>query len=204
MSLVKCPECGQMVSDKSPNCIHCGAPIEKKSFCPECGSEIPQGSRNCPGCGCPNPKYTAPSLNRDESVTMSSSTQQIPPSSTNAKDIGVSEEGNKEKVRQFLAIHGDKFPSSKRFEIESLLTNSSNDSIAIAQGLSYKKSSTTLVLAIFDFDRFYLGQIGTGILKFITAGGIWIWWIIDLCHAKSRTKKYNYKLLVKKLQGFRN
>lgn len=29
MSLVKCPECGQMVSDKSANCIHCGAPIEK-------------------------------------------------------------------------------------------------------------------------------------------------------------------------------
>lgn len=126
-----------------------------------------------------------------------------PPLSTNAKHIGVSEGGNKEKVRQFLAIHGDKFPSSKRFEIESLLTNSSSDSIAIAQGLSYKDRSTTLVLAFLCFDRFYLGQIGSGILKYITGGGFCIWWLIDLCNTKSRTQEYNYKLLVKSLQSLR-
>lgn len=27
MSLIKCPECGKEVSDKSQNCIHCGYPI---------------------------------------------------------------------------------------------------------------------------------------------------------------------------------
>ena len=96
MSLVKCPECGQMVSDKSPNCIHCGSPISKKAFCPECGAEIPQSSQNCPNCGCPNPKYTAPSLYRDESVTMSSSTQQIntaPPHFLPMRNISESPKG---------------------------------------------------------------------------------------------------------------
>ena len=29
-------------------------------------------------------------------------------------------------------------------------------------------------------DRFYLGYIGTGILKLITCGGFGIWWLIDL------------------------
>ena len=29
-------------------------------------------------------------------------------------------------------------------------------------------------------DRFYLGLIGTGILKLITFGGFGIWWLIDL------------------------
>lgn len=30
MSLIKCPECGKEVSDKSEVCIHCGYPINKK------------------------------------------------------------------------------------------------------------------------------------------------------------------------------
>lgn len=28
MALIKCPECGQNVSDKATNCIHCGAPLK--------------------------------------------------------------------------------------------------------------------------------------------------------------------------------
>lgn len=27
MAMIKCPECGNMISDKAPNCIHCGTPI---------------------------------------------------------------------------------------------------------------------------------------------------------------------------------
>ena len=28
-------------------------------------------------------------------------------------------------------------------------------------------------------DRFFVGKIGTGILKLITAGGLGVWWLID-------------------------
>ena len=41
-----------------------------------------------------------------------------------------------------------------------------------------------LLLSIFlgdlGIDRFYLGHIGLGILKLITAGGFGIWWLIDV------------------------
>ena len=41
-----------------------------------------------------------------------------------------------------------------------------------------------LILSIFlgelGIDRFYLGYIGTCILKLITCGGFGIWWLIDL------------------------
>ena len=43
---------------------------------------------------------------------------------------------------------------------------------------------TLLLLSIFlgtlGVDRFYVGKIGTGILKLITAGGCGVWWLIDL------------------------
>ncbi|MDR1626729.1 MAG: TM2 domain-containing protein [Spirochaetia bacterium] len=43
---------------------------------------------------------------------------------------------------------------------------------------------TLLLLSVFlgelGVDRFYVGKIGTGILKLITLGGCGIWWLIDL------------------------
>jgi TM2 domain-containing membrane protein YozV len=43
---------------------------------------------------------------------------------------------------------------------------------------------TLLLLSIFlggfGIDRFYVGKIGTGILKLITGGGCGIWWVIDI------------------------
>ena len=47
-----------------------------------------------------------------------------------------------------------------------------------------KSKVVELILSIFlgelGIDRFYLGYIGTGILKLITCGGFGIWWLIDL------------------------
>ncbi len=47
-----------------------------------------------------------------------------------------------------------------------------------------KDKMTALLLSIFlgtlGVDRFYLGYIGLGIVKLITAGGCGIWWLIDV------------------------
>ena len=56
-----------------------------------------------------------------------------------------------------------------------------------------KSKSTALVISIFlgeiGIDRFYLGYTGLGILKLVTAGGLGIWWIIDIIKIASGKMK---------------
>jgi TM2 domain-containing membrane protein YozV len=50
-----------------------------------------------------------------------------------------------------------------------------------------------LIISIFvgslGVDRFYLGKIGTGILKLITFGGLGIWWLIDVILIATKSMK---------------
>lgn len=54
-----------------------------------------------------------------------------------------------------------------------------------------KKWQTALLLSIFlgwcGADRFYLGDMPKGILKLITAGGFYVWWLIDIVRIATNT-----------------
>ena len=56
-----------------------------------------------------------------------------------------------------------------------------------------KSRMTALILSIFfgtiGLDRFYLGYVGTGILKLITVGGFGIWYLIDVIKIATGKKK---------------
>lgn len=54
-----------------------------------------------------------------------------------------------------------------------------------------KDRGTATILALFMYDRIWLGDIGTGIVKIITAGLCGIWWLIDIFTAGSRADDYN-------------
>lgn len=62
MALIKCKECGSMISDKAQACPKCGCPasaIHKESVqlpvCPQCGYIFPDGiPHNCPICKLPS------------------------------------------------------------------------------------------------------------------------------------------------------
>ena len=62
-------------------------------------------------------------------------------------------------------------------------------------GTPVKSQTATYLLAwllgIFGADRFYLGDIGLGILKLITCGGVGIWAIVDLIITGMGNRKDN-------------
>lgn len=55
----------------------------------------------------------------------------------------------------------------------------------------------TLVMSIFfglfGVDRFMMGQIGWGILKLCTFGGLLIWWIVDMILIATKFDYHNIK-----------
>jgi hypothetical protein len=59
----------------------------------------------------------------------------------------------------------------------------------------YKNKTVMLLLAIFfPIQHFLLGKVGMGILFFITLGGLWVWWVIEIFLAIPRTRTFNEDL----------
>lgn len=74
MALIKCPGCGEEVSDKAVSCVHCGYALVDENaeeklaprLCPDCGKEVDAEAVSCPACGCPLESSAAES---EEEVT---------------------------------------------------------------------------------------------------------------------------------------
>jgi len=53
----------------------------------------------------------------------------------------------------------------------------------------------SICFGVLGVDRFVLGDIGLGVGKLITCGGIYIWWIVDLFYIMDATKEKNLQRL---------
>ena len=69
---------------------------------------------------------------------------------------------------------------------------------AIVAFSDLKDPTTALVITICEFfigihgiSRFYIGDIGIGVAKFLTCGGCLMWWLIDLFLISDATRKRN-------------
>ena len=85
-------------------------------------------------------------------------------------------------------------------EVENALLSAPHACGMRLNTISFKNPSTVKLISIFPgslgVDRFYLGEIKKGILKYFTFGGLGIWWIADIISAKKRCCQYNCKKLM--------
>lgn len=102
-----------------------------------------------------------------------------------------------ENKKMFLMVNSKNFHS---YDLPFISNNLSEERIFFA-GTLIKSPPFALMLSIFfgcfGADRFYLGQVGLGLLKLFTFGGFGLWTIIDWFIIWGNTKSVNRTILFK-------
>lgn len=104
------------------------------------------------------------------------------------------------KVDMFINTVNGKFESHDLMSVKEQLEKADENKYSRVQVVGYKNPTTMIIIAFFlgglGIDRFMLGQVGLGVLKILTIGGLGVWAIIDVFTASARTKRYNYNQFV--------
>lgn len=99
-----------------------------------------------------------------------------------------------QKVDMFVGLNNENFNPQDLMVIKQKMEQMDDSKFFLIQGTSFQKPTTILLIAILlGWERFWLDEIGLGILKILTCYGCGIWWLVDIFSAKDRAKKYNFK-----------
>ena len=99
-----------------------------------------------------------------------------------------------ELVQAFMLKNGECFDTVTLQDVQNKLSQLDDSKSALVMGLNLQKPTVILIIAILlGWERFFLDDIGMGVVKVITGYGCGIWWLIDIFSAQRRAYEYNYK-----------
>jgi TM2 domain-containing membrane protein YozV len=103
------------------------------------------------------------------------------------------------KVDSFIMINGKYFDSSQLYAIKQQLIELPEEKWSRIQVLQLKDPTIALVISLIGgslgIDRFFIGDVGLGIGKLLTCGGLGIWTIVDWFLIMSATREKNMQKL---------
>ncbi|HEL1639301.1 TPA: TM2 domain-containing protein [Streptococcus suis] len=101
-----------------------------------------------------------------------------------------------QQVQQFLLMNSNKFEGSDYLVLQQILNDISQEKIRQIYMVDLKDPQMVLICSLLfggaGVDRFIIGDVGLGILKFITLGGLGIWTIIDCFLTYKKARRVNF------------
>lgn len=100
-----------------------------------------------------------------------------------------------QKIDLFIMSNVKNFESFQLQMLREKLSSMDESKWNLISTIGFKDPTTSLILSIFlgslGIDRFYVGDIGIGVGKLITCGGVGIWTIIDWFLIQKATRQKN-------------
>lgn len=98
-------------------------------------------------------------------------------------------------ITAFLSENQKKFNPQDILRLKKEFDGMSDAELLALTNTEFKDPTLSLVLSVLvgglGVDRFYIGDIGAGVGKLLTGGGLGVWWLVDLFIIQKKTKKNN-------------
>lgn len=102
-----------------------------------------------------------------------------------------------QKVDMFIMTNGKFFESHQVAIIRDRLISLDESKWPFVQTMQFKDPTISLIVSLLGgtlgIDRFLIGDIGLGVAKLLTCGGLGIWAIVDLFLIMGATREKNFE-----------